>query len=221
MTEPEPRQITTWQEAEENAAVWMRDWGFFDAKVTQGGADGGIDVKASSALAQVKWKRAATGRPAVQSLVGARMGDQHRSLFFFSLGGFTRQAVEYARKMDVALFGFDSFGRVTPMSPAARRVVDENWVAANYRAASRWQFGCAGFAFLVAIAIFAALLIAIRAQPESAASIVEDNGSGVAVWTLLFLLVGLFKLSKGLLIWRRGRQRAARLVPPSEGRTRR
>jgi hypothetical protein len=218
MTEPEPRPIGTWQEAEERATAWMRDWGFFDAKVTRGGADGGVDVVASKALAQVKWKRASTGRPAVQGLVGARMANQHQQLFFFSLGGFSRQAVEYADKMGVALFRYDALGRVMPMSPAARKVVDERWVAENYRSASQLKFLGAGFVALIAGVIVLAGWVASRKPPTIPDD--EDVLLGALMWAVPFFLYALAKLFQGLSIRRRGRKRAETLGLPASGKTR-
>jgi hypothetical protein len=80
---PEPREVSSWQAAEVNAADWMRYWGFLDARVTQSGSDGGIDVRATGAVAQVKREAKAVGRPAVQNLVGARGRDASLHLLFF------------------------------------------------------------------------------------------------------------------------------------------
>ncbi len=44
------------------AATRMRELGFSDATCTGPGADGGVDVRATGALAQVKWKRGMAGR---------------------------------------------------------------------------------------------------------------------------------------------------------------
>lgn len=120
---PPPTQIDSWQKAEENAATWMRHWGFDDAVVTAAGPDGGIDVTSKDALAQVKFEAAQVGTPAVQRLVGARGRDQHKELLFFSGAGFSTPAIAYADDMDIALFFYDLVGRTTPMSRAAREVI--------------------------------------------------------------------------------------------------
>jgi hypothetical protein len=52
--QPAPFQIESWQDAELNAAAWMRYWGYGDAAVTRSGSDDGIDVTSELALAQVK-----------------------------------------------------------------------------------------------------------------------------------------------------------------------
>lgn len=67
--------ITTPHQAELNAADKMKSWGFTDAVATTGGTDGGIDVRSSRALAQVKWKGGAAGRPEMQQLYGVRGTD--------------------------------------------------------------------------------------------------------------------------------------------------
>lgn len=81
---PSPRQIRTWQDAEENAAEWMRYMGYADAMVTNGGADGGIDVVSQHAVAQVKREAVAVGSPMIQKFYGAAnaSGDFKYKLFF-------------------------------------------------------------------------------------------------------------------------------------------
>jgi len=119
---PAPAQIDSWQAAEKNAAVWMRYWGHRDAKVTQGGPDGGIDVRSSRALAQVKFEAAQVGAPAVQRLVGARGRQDHLALYFFSGAGYARPAIDYAEIMDVALFKYGLDGSMTAVNRTAKAV---------------------------------------------------------------------------------------------------
>ena len=123
MSAPPPRQIDSWRAAEDNAAAWMRWWGYKDAQVTPGGPDAGIDVQSTEALAQVKWEAAQTGTPALQRLVGARRSDHHKTLLFFSGAGYSTPAIDYADDMDIALFKYALNGQVTPMSLAAHRVL--------------------------------------------------------------------------------------------------
>ncbi|WP_324273621.1 restriction endonuclease [Blastococcus brunescens] len=117
---PPEVHIKTWQQAEENAAAWMRWWGFADARVTPTGADGGIDVLATTAIAQVKFKAAQVGRPDVQRLAGARGSANNRAILFFTGIGFTKPAVEYADRERIALFEYAMSGEMTPVSSAAR-----------------------------------------------------------------------------------------------------
>jgi hypothetical protein len=111
--------ITDFHEAELNAESVLRCWGFADAKATTGGADGGIDVRSKAALAQVKWKGGAAGRPEIQNLVGASGNDRHKQLFFFAASSFTKTAVEYANQVDVRLFIYDPLGKVEPANERA------------------------------------------------------------------------------------------------------
>lgn len=122
---PPPTQIDSWQAAERNAAAWMRHWGYSDAQVTAGGADGGVDVRSARALAQVKFEAAQVGAPTVQRLVGARGLAHHQSLLFFSGAGYARPAVEYADMMGIALFQYRLDGSMVPVNGAASAVIDQ------------------------------------------------------------------------------------------------
>ena len=56
--QPPLHQIRSWHAAEINAAAWMRHWGYADATVTNGGADGGIAVFTYAELAFAAWSAA-------------------------------------------------------------------------------------------------------------------------------------------------------------------
>lgn len=114
------RFIKTPHEAELNAQDQMRSWGFDDAVATTGGADGGIDVRSSRALAQVKWKGGVTGRPDIQNLYGAR-GAGTQQLFFFSASGYSDQAVEYANQVNILLMTYDPLGAVEGVNQPAKQ----------------------------------------------------------------------------------------------------
>jgi len=81
----------------------MRQHGHPDAGVTNGGADGGIDVYSSTAVAQVKAQSQPIGRPDVQALRGAALSLGRQALFF-STSGFTKQAATWATGAGVGLF---------------------------------------------------------------------------------------------------------------------
>lgn len=128
--------IASAREAEINAAARMREFGFGDALATPIGADGGVDVRSSRAIAEVKWKSAQAGRPEVQKLFGARGTKQHLQMFFFAAGGFSKGAVQYANESDVKLFTYDPNGVVTPANSVATTFVQrlEREKAAKKRA---------------------------------------------------------------------------------------
>lgn len=130
-----PQLIRSARDAELSAADWMRQHGFPDARATGLGADEGVDVVARGAVAQVKMEGVATGRPAIQRLCGAASPRGDAALFF-SLAGYTRQALEWADRAGVALFEFDYQGSVQPVSrlaetllahAPARRTDNERW----------------------------------------------------------------------------------------------
>ncbi|WP_369023586.1 restriction endonuclease [Nocardia cyriacigeorgica] len=119
------KYIETAYEAEENAAVQMRSLGYEDARVTERGADGGIDVRATGAVAQVKWRAGQVGRPELQRLFGARGKRYDLRLFFFAAAPFTAHAIEYADDVEMALFTYDPTGRVTPVNATATKILVE------------------------------------------------------------------------------------------------
>ncbi|MFZ2242992.1 MAG: restriction endonuclease [Gordonia amarae] len=90
------------------AAIMQKQLGFRDAAVTNLSGDGGVDVVSRHAVAQVKHWSSQVGRPALQQLYGARGADARKKLVFFSSGGYSPQAVEYADTHEVALFGFSN-----------------------------------------------------------------------------------------------------------------
>lgn len=116
-------QIRTWQDAEVCAARWMQYWGFTDAVVTAAGPDGGVDVTATGALAQVKFQAVTVGSPDLQRLFGARGHALHRALLFFTGTGYSTRALEYAASAGIALFTYDLTGWVDPANGPARQLV--------------------------------------------------------------------------------------------------
>lgn len=130
--EPIPAQIDSWATAEHNAAAWMRHWGYADAHCTPPGRDGGIDIRAIGALAQVKFEAAQVGAPAVQRLVGARGREYETELLFFSGAGFAGPAVAYADTMDVALFRYDLLGRMAAQNQSARDLLARSATSAPH-----------------------------------------------------------------------------------------
>ncbi|WP_307177956.1 restriction endonuclease [Streptomyces africanus] len=119
---PQPMQISSWQQAERNAARWMRHWGYADATARPGGPDSGIDVRATGALGQVKYQAAQVGRPELQRFVGARPRGSTAQLIFFTGSGYTATAVAYAQEWNIALFTYRLDGTMTPVNEAARRI---------------------------------------------------------------------------------------------------
>lgn len=99
--------IRSWEDAEKSAQIWLSQNGYPEAKLTDSGADGGIDIRASNLVAQVKAGMMKVGRPAVQRLAGAARGDR---AVFFSLAGYTDHAKDWAREAGVSLFRFDLQG---------------------------------------------------------------------------------------------------------------
>jgi hypothetical protein len=94
--------------------------GFRDARRTPTGADGGIDVTAASAVAQVKMHAQPVGRPDLQRLHGAARGCR---TLFFSLESYTNEARAWADEVGMALFRFDLQGEPFPVNSVAKTIM--------------------------------------------------------------------------------------------------
>ena len=106
---PAPRLLSSPRDAELIAQEWMIHWGYEDARCTPVGADAGVDVDSSRAIAQVKAEMSPTGRPVIQQTYGAAVLHSKQALVF-SLAGFTKEAIAWADQAGVALFSFDLQG---------------------------------------------------------------------------------------------------------------
>ena len=109
----EPRPIRTFVDAEDAARDYMVWLGYVDATPTSAGRDGGIDVVAQGAVAQVKAHVKPVGAPDVQQLYGVALSMSSRPLFF-ALSGYTPAAVSFAAENGVCLFTFDLTGIARP-----------------------------------------------------------------------------------------------------------
>lgn len=125
----EYRPIRHPSDAEHNAAVTLQRLGFQDAQVTRYASDGGVDVRGAEVVAQVKAETAPVGLIAVQALFGCAAAESRKGAFF-SLSGFTPNALSWAGMAGLALFGFDLMGAPAAINEAAlelssvRRYVD-------------------------------------------------------------------------------------------------
>lgn len=118
--------VADWQDAELLAEWHMRHvLHLVDVARTGAGVDGGVDVVAAGAAAQVKHYVGAqtpVGAPDLQRLYGAALG---RVGLFYSATGWTEHAREYAAVAKLALFTFDIYGNVAPSNARAAGLVEE------------------------------------------------------------------------------------------------
>lgn len=98
--------VANWQDAERSAALWMRTNGHPDARLTPAGPDGGVDVVASRALAQVKFTGSPVGPRFVEQLAGTALRAQYRgrTALFFSAAGYTAPALRAGQELGVQLY---------------------------------------------------------------------------------------------------------------------
>lgn len=140
--------LLDWQSAELAAVEHMKSLGFIDAQKTQSGADGGIDVESSLAAAQVKFYASPVGRPDIQRLRGA--AHDYRISVFYSTGGYTKEAVQYADGAGVALFLMDPYGSAEPHSEFAEKLTKSEMIQERREQleelkAVRYRFAAASF----------------------------------------------------------------------------
>lgn len=89
--------------AEHYVAEWMRHLGAIDAVVTPFRRDGGVDVRSSRYVAQVKHRSDLVPVSAVRELIGVA-GLEGRQALFFTTGAYSRDALALASRGGVALF---------------------------------------------------------------------------------------------------------------------
>lgn len=89
-----------------------------------GDADGGVDIRTTRALAQVKYQAFNVGRPELQKLFGARGHASEKQLIFFTGSDYASTAVAYGNEHDIALFRYDVDGSMMAINASARRLID-------------------------------------------------------------------------------------------------
>jgi len=87
----------SWRVAEAIVRDWMKQNGYRDARLTPSGPDGGVDVVASGAVAQVKHHAKPVRLPEVQRIYGIAVAERKKALIFGS-AGFTAAAREWASR---------------------------------------------------------------------------------------------------------------------------
>lgn len=100
---------------------WMIHWGFYDAKATPIGPDGGFDIISTNAAAQVKFRNQASTLEQINSFHGA-CNSSFRYEIFVSKSGFTKKALETGTSHGMALFGLQPDGTPLPMNPLANKL---------------------------------------------------------------------------------------------------
>lgn len=119
---PRGRLIRLPGDAEIAARDWLRYWGYSEAQAVGGVGDGGVDVESSQYVVQVKASVARVGRPLVQQVLGVAAHHEKIPLFF-ALGGYTREALEWAEESGVGLFAFNLQGAPEPLNRTALLVI--------------------------------------------------------------------------------------------------
>lgn len=126
---PLPIPSCTPRQAEYLARDWMAWLGATGAEVSQATRDGGVDVIADKFVAEVKHRAIPSSPDLVRQIFGVATVEQKKALFF-SLNGYTADAVQFADRAGVALFVYHpSKGTLTAKSRAARVAIKDGLVA--------------------------------------------------------------------------------------------
>lgn len=116
-------QSTTATRAEEMCATWMLSNVESSARVTRPGADGGVDVRSRSYVAQVKNYKGYVGVQPVREIYGIAAAEQKSALFFTS-GSYTHAAVDFADSVGMPLIVYDAaLGKFYGANRAGERFV--------------------------------------------------------------------------------------------------
>lgn len=89
----------------------MRENGHPDARLTPSGADGGVDIDSLHAIGQVKRHTKPVGLAAMQRMDSIALHQRKKALFF-STGGFTPKAREWARDHQIEMYEMPAVLRV-------------------------------------------------------------------------------------------------------------
>jgi predicted Mrr-cat superfamily restriction endonuclease len=84
---------------------WMKKHGYMGASLTKAGADGGVDVVARRAIAQVKHHDKPVGLREVQRIYGIGRAERKRPLLF-STAGFSPATLKWAKEQTYVATGF-------------------------------------------------------------------------------------------------------------------
>jgi hypothetical protein len=100
---------------EQYCEEWCHYLGYPDAAKTRFRRDGGIDIRASNMIAQVKFQASPVGVRPIRELNGVRKDGQ--AVLFFALNGFTLEARKEAAQMGLTLIVVSPFEGVIRVLP--------------------------------------------------------------------------------------------------------
>lgn len=117
------RPIYTPIEFEHYCSEWMTYLGFKGVNVSKASGDGGVDIFAIGAVAQVKFYNTPIGVGPVRELLGASLDFRAQPIFFSSMS-YTQAAVDFADRNNIALFLVDIFtSEIKPASVEAQKMI--------------------------------------------------------------------------------------------------
>jgi len=123
-TVPKPLFDLNWDTFESYCRDWAKYLGYKDAEKTRSVKDGGVDIEGSRLVAQVKFQETPVGVKPIREIIGVNVR-LRKDILFFSLNGFSRDAVIEANQSEVALFTIKPFtAKILAESTAARALLE-------------------------------------------------------------------------------------------------
>ena len=101
----------SWLNAERVCREWMQEHGYRDARLTENGAGGGIDIVSDEAVAQIEHQTKPAGISEIQRLYGIAQATKKEALFFSTMG-YTDSARKWATTHGVVCYRFLPFRQV-------------------------------------------------------------------------------------------------------------
>lgn len=107
-SKPQTLHDLSWEKFEDYCKDWAKYLGYQDAERTRSVKDGGVDIGGSKLVAQVKFQETPVGVKPVREIMGVNVRLK-KDILFFSLNGFSKEAVTEADQSGVALFTVKPF----------------------------------------------------------------------------------------------------------------
>ncbi|MGJ9404047.1 restriction endonuclease [Arthrobacter sp. KK5.5] len=122
---PPVRPSCTFREAELYCREWLEALGATGTRVSQATRDGGADIIADRCVAEVKHHASPIGPGPVRQIAGVATTVGKQAIFF-SLSGYSRQAIEFGSMAGVLLFQYDpAASQLTGLTTAARQAMQD------------------------------------------------------------------------------------------------
>ena len=135
-SQPQATPAPTFELDPENFEWYCAEWcvylGHRNVRVTRSTKDGGIDVHGDGFIAQVKLQELPVGVKAIRELAGLVSIRSNAIGYFFTVNGYSLQALAEANELGLAIFVVRPFqGEIIPKSEMANLIVEDVILSAD------------------------------------------------------------------------------------------